>query len=71
MLDNNSLLFIEGGEKMVNAVLQAIDYLLLGLAVAGLLAIGAAIDFWVIASCRLTQVEREKRRFFSRVGKKR
>ncbi len=56
---------------MVNAVLQAIDYLLLGLAVAGLLAIGAAIDFWVIASCRLTQVEREKRRFFSRVGKKR
>ena len=56
---------------MVNAVLQAIDYLLLGLAVAGLLAIGAAIDFWVIASCRLAQAERERLRFISRVGKKR
>ncbi len=53
---------------MVNAVLQAIDYLLLGLAVAGLLAIGAAIDFWVIASCRLAQAERERLRFISRVG---
>lgn len=58
-------------KKMANAVLQAIDYLLLGLAVAGLLAIGATIDFWVVASCRAARAERERRRFFSRVGKKR